>query len=109
MRFDESGMLKVNCFQNNCLYTGLNLIIKLYVLVIEFRISPTTADIKQAFFQIKTDEHDREFTRFFWDVLPLTEDPFKEFKTLRLTRIIFSVKPSTLILAATIKHHLQGI
>lgn len=60
----------------------------------KFRISPTTAGIQQAFLQIKIDEHGRDFTRFFWDIMPLIEDPFKEFKKLSYTRIILSVKPN---------------
>ncbi|GFQ77223.1 integrase catalytic domain-containing protein [Trichonephila clavata] len=61
-----------------------------------------TADVKSAFLQIELDLRDREFTRFFWTD-NLNNNPY----VLNFTRVLFGLRPSPYLLAATLKHHFK--
>ncbi|GFX52564.1 uncharacterized protein TNCV_4325801 [Trichonephila clavipes] len=60
-----------------------------------------------AFLMIEIDESERDFTRFFWDENPGTDLENKRLDIFRMTRVLFGVKSSPFLLAATIKHHLK--
>ncbi|GFX87434.1 DUF1758 domain-containing protein [Trichonephila clavipes] len=65
------------------------------------------ADIKIAFLMIEIDESERDFTRLFWDENPGIDLENKRLDIFRMTRVLFGVKSSPFLLAATIKHHLK--
>ncbi|GFY41799.1 integrase catalytic domain-containing protein [Trichonephila inaurata madagascariensis] len=96
----EDGYLSLN----QSLYTGPNLHHNILELLLCFRKSPVafTADVKSAFLQIELDLRDRDFTRFFW-----TDNLNNEPYVLNFTRILFELRPSPLLLAATLKHHFK--
>ncbi|GFV01937.1 integrase catalytic domain-containing protein [Trichonephila clavipes] len=60
-----------------------------------------------AFLMIEIDESERDFTRFFWDENPGIDLENKRLDIFRMTRVLFGVKSSLFLLAATIKHHLK--
>ncbi|GFX53429.1 integrase catalytic domain-containing protein [Trichonephila clavipes] len=60
-----------------------------------------------AFLMIEIDESERDFTRFFWDENPGIDLENKRLDIFRMTRVLFGVKSSPFLLAATIKHHLK--
>ncbi|GFX10590.1 DUF1758 domain-containing protein [Trichonephila clavipes] len=62
-----------------------------------------TADVKSAFLHIELDLHDRDFTRFFWTDNLNNNNPY----ILNFTRVLFGLKPSPYLLAATLKHHFK--
>ncbi|GFW27074.1 integrase catalytic domain-containing protein [Trichonephila clavipes] len=59
-------------------------------------------DVKSAFLQIELDFRDRDFTRFFW-----TDNLNNEPYVLNFTRVLFGLRPSPYLLAATLKHHFK--
>ncbi|GFY78539.1 uncharacterized protein TNIN_96561, partial [Trichonephila inaurata madagascariensis] len=61
-----------------------------------------TADVKSAFLQIELDLRDRDFTRFFW-----TDNLNNEPYVLNFTRVLFGLRPSQYLLAATLRHHFK--
>ncbi|GFQ73516.1 integrase catalytic domain-containing protein [Trichonephila clavata] len=89
---------------NQSLYTGPNLHPNMLELLLRFRKNPVafTADVKSAFLQIELDLRDREFTRFFWTD-NLNNNPY----VLNFTRVLFGLRPSPYLLAATLKHHFK--
>ncbi|GFX25868.1 uncharacterized protein TNCV_2640121 [Trichonephila clavipes] len=105
--FDASSQLSLN----DCLHTGLNFIPNLFFLLIKFRVNPIAfvADIKMAFLMIEIDESERDFTRFFWDENPGIDLENKRLDIFRMTKVLFGVKSSLFLLAATIKHHLKNM
>ncbi|GFV44291.1 uncharacterized protein TNCV_4117681 [Trichonephila clavipes] len=107
--FDASSHAKSQLSLNDCLHTGLNFIPNLFFLLIKFRVNPIAfvADIKMAFLMIEIDESERDFTRFFWDENPGIDLENKRLDIFRMTRVLFGVKSSLFLLAATIKHHLK--
>ncbi|GFV05756.1 hypothetical protein TNCV_3078501 [Trichonephila clavipes] len=58
---------------------------------------------------IEIDESQRDFTRFFWDENPGIDLENKRLDIFRMTRVLFGVKSSPFLLAATIKHHLNPL
>ncbi|GFT22448.1 uncharacterized protein TNCV_3274171 [Trichonephila clavipes] len=60
-----------------------------------------------AFLMIEIDESERDFTKFFWDENPGIDLESKRLDIFRMTRVLFGVKSSQFLLAATIKHHLK--
>ncbi|GFX37965.1 reverse transcriptase domain-containing protein [Trichonephila clavipes] len=107
--FDASSHAKSQLSLNDCLHTGLNFIPNLFFLLIKFRVNPIAfvANIKMAFLMIEIDESERDFTRFFWDENPGIDLENKRLDIFRMTRVLFRVKSSPFLLAATIKHHLK--
>ncbi|GFT45816.1 uncharacterized protein TNCV_1781531 [Trichonephila clavipes] len=107
--FNASSHAKSQLSLNDCLHTGLNFIPNLFFLLIKFRVNPIefVADIKMAFLMIEIDESERDFTRFFWDENPGIDLENKRLDIFRMTRVLFGVKSSPFLLAATIKHHLK--
>ncbi|GFT71577.1 reverse transcriptase domain-containing protein [Trichonephila clavipes] len=109
--FDASSHAKAQLSLNDCLHTGLNFIPNLFFLLIKFRVNPIAfaADIKMAFLMIEIDESERDITRFFWDENPGIDLENKRLDIFRMTRVLFGVKSSPFLLAATIKHHLKNM
>ncbi|GFV89641.1 integrase catalytic domain-containing protein [Trichonephila clavipes] len=102
--FDGSAHEDGQSSLNQSLYTGPNLHPNILELLLCFRKSPVafTADVKPAFLQIELDFRDRDFTRFFW-----TDNLNKEPYVLNFTRVLFGLRPSPYLLAATLKHHFK--
>ncbi|GFS81737.1 DUF1758 domain-containing protein [Trichonephila clavipes] len=102
--FDGSAHENGQSSLNQSLYTGPNLHPSILELLLCFRKSPVafTADVKSAFLQIELDFRDRGFTRFFW-----TDNLNNEPYVLNFTRVLFGLRPSTYLLAATLKHHFK--
>ncbi|GFR14008.1 integrase catalytic domain-containing protein [Trichonephila clavata] len=102
--FDGSAHEDGHSSLNQSLYTGANLHPNMLELLLRFRKNPVafTADVKSAFLQIELDLRDREFTRFFWTD-NLNNNPY----VLNFTRVLFGLRPSPYLLAATLKHHFK--
>ncbi|GFS93208.1 integrase catalytic domain-containing protein [Trichonephila clavipes] len=102
--FDGSAHEDGQSSLNQSLYTEPNLHPNILELFLCFRKSPVafTADVKSAFLQIELDFRDRDFTRFFW-----TDNLNKEPYVLNFTRVLFGLRPSPYLLAATLKHHFK--
>ncbi|GFY15810.1 integrase catalytic domain-containing protein [Trichonephila clavipes] len=102
--FDGSAHENGQSSLNQSLYTGPNLHPNILELLLCFRKSPVafTADVKSAFLQIELDLSDRDFTRFFW-----TDNLNNEPYVLNFTRVLFGLRPSPYLLAATLKHHFK--
>ncbi|GFY13555.1 integrase catalytic domain-containing protein [Trichonephila clavipes] len=102
--FDGSAHENGQSSLNQSLYTGPNLHPNILELLLCFRKSPVafTADVKSAFLQIELDFRDRDFTRFFW-----TDNLNNEPYVLNFTRVLFGLRPSPYLLAATLKHHFK--
>ncbi|GBO08696.1 hypothetical protein AVEN_138222-1 [Araneus ventricosus] len=102
--FDGSAHEDGHSSLNQSLYTGPNLHPNIFELLLRFRKNPVsfTADVKSAFLQIELDFPDRDFTRFFW-----TDNLNNEPYVLNFTRVLFGLRPSPYLLAATLKHHFE--
>ncbi|GFW76611.1 integrase catalytic domain-containing protein [Trichonephila clavipes] len=102
--FDGSAHENGQSSLNQSLYTGPNLHPNILELLLCFRKSPVafTADVKSAFLQIELDFRDRDFTRFFW-----TDNLNNEPYYLNFARVLFGLRPSPYLLAATLKHHFK--
>ncbi|GFW29007.1 integrase catalytic domain-containing protein [Trichonephila clavipes] len=102
--FDGSAHEDRQSSLNQSLYTGPNLHPSILELLLCFRKSPVafTANVKSAFLQIELDFRDRDFTRFFW-----TDNLNNEPYVLNFTRVLFGLRPSPYLLAATLKHHFK--
>ncbi|GFW99491.1 integrase catalytic domain-containing protein [Trichonephila clavipes] len=102
--FDGSAHEDGQSSLNQSLYTGPNLHPNILELLLCFRKSPVafTADVKSAFLQIELDFRDRDFTRFFW-----TDNLNNEPYVLNFTRVLFGLRPSSYLLAVTLKRHFK--
>ncbi|GFT38440.1 integrase catalytic domain-containing protein [Trichonephila clavipes] len=102
--FDGSAHENGQSLLNQSFYTGPNLHPNILELLLCFRKSPVAfiADVKSAFLQIELDFRDRDFTRFFW-----TDNLNNEPYVLNFTRVLFGLRPSPYLLAATLKHHFK--
>ncbi|GBN63897.1 hypothetical protein AVEN_114530-1 [Araneus ventricosus] len=102
--FDGSAHEDGRLSWNQSLYTGPNLHPNIFELLLRFRENPVafTADVKSSFLQIELDLPDRDFTRFFW-----TDNLNNEPYVLNFTRVLFGLRPSPYLLAATLKHHFE--
>ncbi|GFX78405.1 uncharacterized protein TNCV_3034481 [Trichonephila clavipes] len=97
--FDGSAHEDGQSSLNQSLYTGPNLHSNILELLLCFRKSPIafTADVKSVFLQIELDFRDRDFTRFFW-----TDNLNNEPYVLNFTRVLFGLRSSPYLLAATL-------
>ncbi|GFX66972.1 DUF1758 domain-containing protein [Trichonephila clavipes] len=102
--FDGSAHEDGHSLLNQSLYTLPNLHPNILELLLCFRKSTVafTADVKSAFLQIELDFRDRDFTRFFW-----TDNLNNEPYVLNFTRVLFGLRPSPYLFAATLKHHFK--
>ena len=93
---------------NNCLYSGPNLLSKIFDILIRFRFNPIgiIADIKQAFLNVQISDEHKDFLRFLWyDVRKPDSD---EICVYRFLRVVFGLTSSPFLLNATVRHHLKG-
>jgi hypothetical protein len=92
---------------NDCLEVGPNFTPQLIDILMKFRWHKIglTAGIEKAFLMVAVNESDRDMLRLLW-----LEDPAdlnSEILQLRITRIVFGLRPSPAILGSTIRHHLD--
>jgi hypothetical protein len=75
---------------NQCLYSGPNLIAKIFDILVRFRLNKIgiIADIKQAFLNIAISREHRDFVRFLWYDLNSKEE---KIITYRFLRVVFGV------------------
>ena len=90
---------------NECLNTGPPLQNKLWSALVRGRFNPVavTGDIKKAFLQVRIKPEERDALRFHW----IKDTEKKEVETLRFTRALFGLAPSTFLLAGVIDQHLD--
>ncbi|GBL94040.1 hypothetical protein AVEN_185016-1 [Araneus ventricosus] len=102
--FDGSAHEDRHLLLNQSLYTGPNLHPNIFKLLLRFRETPVafTADVKSAFLQIELELPDRDFTHFFWTDY-LNSEPY----VLNFTRVLFGLRSSPYLLAATLNHHFE--
>ena len=89
---------------NECFYSALNLLSKIFNILIRFRLSPIRilADIKQAFLNVEMSNDHKDFLRFLW----YNANDLK-IVIYRLLRVVFCLTSSPFLLNATIRHHLS--
>ena len=92
---------------NECLETGPPLQNLLWNVLVRNRVKPValTADIKQAFLQVRIRAEDRDVLRFHWIK---NKDP-STVEVLRFTRALFGLVQSPFLLAGTLRLHLQSL
>ena len=103
--YDASARVQDNAPSlNECLSPGPPLQNQLWSVLVRGRFNPValTADIKQAFLQVRICEEDRDALRFHW----LKDVNSKEVETFRFTRALFGLAPSPFLLGV-IKQHLE--
>ena len=93
---------------NNCLYSGPNLLSKIFDILLRFRFNLVVvlADIKQAFLNVKNSKEHRDFLRILWYENVYSESDAK-FIVHRFLRVVFGVTGSPFLLNGTIMHHLS--
>ncbi len=104
--YDASARVQDNAPSlNECLSPGPPLQNQLWSVLVRGRFNPValTADIKQAFLQVRICEEDRDALRFHW----LKDVNSKEVETFRFTRALFGLAPSPFLLGGVIKQHLE--
>ncbi len=104
--YDASARVQDNAPSlNECLSPGPPLQNQLWSVLVRGRFNPValTADIKQAFLQVRICEEDRDALRFHW----LKDVNSKEVETFTFTRALFGLAPSPFLLGGVIKQHLE--
>ena len=102
---DGSAHIRNHPSINETLDAGKCMLPHLFDVLIRFRcwMYALISDIKSAFLQIRVDERDRDYLRFFW-----IDDISKEIPTVvvkRFTSVLFGLKCSPFLLGATLDHH----
>ncbi len=102
---DASAHIRNHPSMNEVLGVGKCMLPRLFDILIRFRcwMYALISDMKQAFLQIRIDERDRDYLRFLW-----VDDISKEIPTIvakRFTSVLFGLKSSPFLLAATLEHH----
>ena len=92
---------------NDCLETGPPLQNLLWNVLLRNRLKPValSADIKQAFLQVRIRPEDRDSLRFHW----IKDKQTLEIEILRFTRALFGLVQSPFLLGATIQQHLDSL
>ena len=90
---------------NECLYPGPPLQNKLWEILVHQRMYPVavTADIQEAFLQVRIKENERDALRFHWWC-----GEHSQLETLRFTRALFGLAPSPFLLGGGIDCHLDA-
>ena len=104
--YDGSTKTSESCLSlNDCLQKGLNLIPKLFDVLICFCNYPIAviADTEKAFLMIGITEIDRDMLRLLWFSNPF--DLKSKVRHLWFAHLIFGLKPSPAILGNIISHH----
>ena len=102
--FDCSSKAQDATSLNDHLLAGPNLNPDLVVLLINFRRNPIaiTADIKQAFLQIRVHPSDRDALRYLW-----RDSATNELRVFRMKVVTFGSASSPFLLKFVINHHLD--
>ena len=84
---------------NDCLYSGPNLLLKIFDILLRFRFNFITilADIKQAFLNVEISKEHRDFLRFLWYENVNSESDAKLI-VYRFLRVVFGVTCSPFLL-----------
>ncbi|KAI3378452.1 hypothetical protein SNEBB_011348, partial [Seison nebaliae] len=102
--FDASARSEGKLSLNQCLEVGLNLVPKIFGILLRFREGKigVVGDLARAFLQISLPEDDRDVTRFFW---------YKgdEIIVLRFKKIFFGATSSPFILQVVVKDLLESM
>ena len=90
-----------------CLYPGLNLLVKIFYILINYvLIRLDFSSIQQLFVQV-SDQH-KEFLKFLWyGNSKANIDHDFETVVYRFSRVVFAVKRSPFLLNATVRRHLK--
>jgi hypothetical protein len=90
---------------NDCLHSGPSLQNKLWDVLIQQRAFPVmvSADIRQAFLQIRVRESERDALRFHW-----RKSEMDEVETFRFARVLFGLAPSPYLLEGVLESHLDA-
>ena len=90
---------------NECLYSGPNLIAKIFDILLRFRLNKigVLADIKQAFLNLRIAAQHRDYLRFLWYDLQAEDEQEVIF---RLLRVVFGITSSPFLLNETVRHPL---
>ena len=105
--YDASAKASDNSLSlNDCLETGPALQNRLWNILVRNRFKPValSADLKQAFLQIRIKEKDRDALRFHW----VSEENPKEIIVYRFTRALFGLNQSPFLLGGTLEQHLSS-
>ena len=91
---------------NDCLYSGPNLLGKIFDILLRFRLNyiGIVADIQQAFLNIEISTENTDFLRFLWCDFRNTD--VEKIIVLRFLRVVFGLTSSPFLLNGTIRHHL---
>ena len=91
---------------NDCLYSGPNLISKIFDILLRFRLNRIAiiADIKQAFLNIAIEQSHCDYLRFLW--YDFSSEP-ENIVVYRFLRVVFGVTSSPFLLNGTIRQHLN--
>ena len=100
--FDASCKVNGVPSLNDCLYSGPNLLCKIYDILFRFRLNKIAivADIKQAFLNVGINKEHQDFLRFLW----LEND---DIVIYRFLRVVFGLTSSPFLLNGTIRQHLE--
>ncbi|CAB4039144.1 PREDICTED: uncharacterized protein LOC100197852, partial [Paramuricea clavata] len=92
---------------NECLYSGPNLIAKIFDILLRFRLNKigVLADIKQAFLNVGIDVQHRDYLRFLWYDLQAEDE---QVVIYRFLRVVFGITSSPFLLNGTIRRHLSN-
>ena len=92
---------------NECLFTGPSLTPEITNVLIRFRAwkFDLVADVRKAFDQIQIDEKHRNFLRFIWPQVILSDNP--KLLILRFHRI-FGINSSPFLLNGTLDYHISN-
>ena len=90
----------------DCLHAGPPLQNQLWAVLVRARFHSvlTTGDMKKAVLQVGIREQDRNVMRFHW----ITDCETRREETLRFTRALFGLAPSTLLLGGVIQQNLEN-
>ena len=92
---------------NECLYSGPNLSVKIFNILLRFRLNKiwVLADIKQAFLKVGiATQHTRDYLRLSWYDLQAEDE---QVVIYRFLRVVFGIKSSSFLLNGTVRHHLS--
>lgn len=94
---------------NHCSHLGPNLNPDVLNALLRFLSHETViiGDIEQTYLQISLDPADRDAVRFLQIENPLNSGSELKLKTLKMTRVLFGLKPSSFLLSAMIKHNIN--
>jgi hypothetical protein len=90
---------------NECLHSGPSIQNKLWDVLVQQRAFPVmvSADIRQAFLQIRVRENERDALRFHW-----RRSEMDVVETFRFARVVFGLAPSPYRLEGVLESHLDA-